>query len=229
MTLSHVARRWWVVLAVVAVLVLAGTGLLIAQPWTTDAAAPRPDQTTVSTPDPLGPTSTASPTPLMSAGGTPATPAPATPAPDPGASEDPGASDSPIAPELTPVAPTQPAVGEDATTVSLALIEAVEGEAVAPGETSGPAIRVTVRIENTSAEPLDTAYVAVNAYVGADRAPAPGLNHPGGTPFEGAIEPGGSAEGVYLFTVSEESRSDVLIGVDYRPGQPTITFRGALD
>lgn len=224
---SSYRRRMVMALVTLAVLVAiaAAVILMTARPWQVpDAADPHPSGSSSSdvpsgeSSTPLPAPSAASPTPLTSASGAPATPTP-----------DPGASGSPIAPELAPAAPTQPVVGGDATTVSLALIEAVQGEAVAPGETSGPAIRVTVRIDNTSDEPLDTSYVVVNAYVGEDRTPAPGLGHPGGAPFEGTLEPGASAEGVFLFSVAPESRSDVLIGVDYRAGQPTVTFRGSLD
>lgn len=209
---SSQTRRRWPVIAGIAVLVVAAVviWLLIARPWATDTLTP-PLSSPTSTP-------TAEPTPLTSASGTPITPIPL-----------PTASDSPIAPELAPVDPTRPAVGADGVVVSLPLVEAIEGEGVAPGETSGPAIRVTVRIENATDEPLDTAFIAVNAYSGADRAPAPSLSKPGGTPFEGSIAAGESAEGVYLFTLPADERSDVTIGVDYRAGEPTVVFEGALD
>ncbi|WP_406247019.1 hypothetical protein ACI7YT_16480 [Microbacterium sp. M] len=210
---SSQTRRRWPVIAGIAVLVVAAVviWLLIARPWSTDTVATPPLPSPTSTP-------TAEPTPLTSASGTPVTPTPL-----------PTASDSPIAPELAPVEPTQPAVGSDGVVVSLPLVEAIEGEGVAPGETSGPAIRVTVRIENATDEPLDTAFIIVNAYTGADRKPAPALTKPGGEPFEGTIAPGDSAEGVFLFTVAADARSDVTIGVDYRAGEATVVFEGALD
>ena len=205
-------RRRWPIIVGIAVIVVAAAviWLSIARPWATDAS-PMP-QDPSSTPTP-----TIEPTPLTSASGAPVTP---TPLPAP--------SDSPIAPELAPVDPTSPAVGADGVVVSLPLVEAVQGEGVAPGETSGPAIRVTVRIENASDEPLDTAFIAVNAYSGPDRVPAPALTKPGGAPFEGTITPGESAEGVFLYTVAADARSDVTIGVDYRAGEPTVVFAGAL-
>ncbi|HWV50456.1 MAG TPA: hypothetical protein VN035_13470 [Microbacterium sp.] len=210
---SPQTRRRWPVIAAIAALIVAAViaWLLIARPWTTEALPTAPVSS-------ASPTPTAVPTPLTSASGAPITPSPL-----------PTASDSPIAPELEPVEPTQPAVGADGVVVSLPLVEAIEGEAVAPGETSGPAIRVTVRIENATDEPLDTAFVVVNAYTGADRAPAPSLTKPGGAPFEGSLGAGESAEGVYLFTLPADERSDVTIGVDYRAGEPTVVFEGAFD
>ena len=211
--LSPQTRRRWPVIAGIAALVVVALAvwLLIARPWATDALPTAPVSTPSSTP-------TAVPTPLTSASGAPITPTPL-----------PTASDSPIAPELAPVEPTQPAVGADGGVVSLARVEANEGAAVAPGETSGPAIPVTVRIENATDEPLDTAFVVVNAYSGTDRAPAPSLTKPGGAPFEGPIAAGESAEGVYLFTLPADDRSNVTIGVDYRAGEPTVIFEGAFD
>lgn len=209
---SSQTRRRWPVIAGIAVLVVAAVviWLLIARPWSTDALPTPPISSATPTP-------TVEPTPLTSASGAPITPTPL-----------PQVSDSPIAPELAPVEPTRPAVGSDGVVVSLPLVEAIEGEGVAPGETSGPAIRVTVRIENATDEPLDTAFVAVNAYSGTDRAPAPPLTKPGGAPLEGSIAAGESAEGVYLFTLPADARSEVTIGVDYRAGEPTVVFEGAL-
>lgn len=113
-------------------------------------------------------------------------------------------------------------------TVSLSEIESVSGKASAPGEISGPAIRVTVKIDNGSDEALALRYAAVNAYYGPERAPAPPIMQPGGDPFFGTIEAGESATGVYLFSVPSNAREDVTIAVDYRPGESTVIFAGVI-
>lgn len=142
-----------------------------------------------------------------------------------------GVIDAPIPPELAPVPASQTVQADDGTggsvAISLAKVEAVQGEASVAGETSGPALRVTLHLENDSDAPVNLDYVAVNLYSGADRAPAPSIMHPGGSPLSGTLQRGASTDGVYVFTISDTDRSDVLIGVDYVAGQPTVTFEGS--
>lgn len=114
------------------------------------------------------------------------------------------------------------------TVVSLHRLEAVDGIAAAGGETSGPAIRVTVGIDNTTSKPIDLGYVVVNAYTGKDRAPAGTVMQPGGDPFEGSLASGKSATGVYLFSIVPKDRKDVTITVDYGVGEPVVVFEGDL-
>lgn len=171
-------------------------------------------------------------TPSPSASGTPTAPArdivdPDAPrptqTPTPAASE----SDAPFA-ELSPVAPDQTIVTDEGIEISLASLQAVDGQATLAGETSGPAIRATVRIVNAGAEALDLEYVVVNAYTGEDRAPAGTLTQPGGAPFEGSLALGASAEGTYLFSVADADRDDVTLTVDYLFGAAVAVFRGDL-
>jgi len=136
-------------------------------------------------------------------------------------------SDAPFA-ELSPVAPDETIVADDGIEISLSSLQAVQGEATTAGETSGPAIRATVRILNDGTEPVDLEYIAVNAYSGKDRAPAGTLTQPGGAPFEGTLAPGDSAEGTYLFSIAESAREDVTLTVDYLFGAKTAVFRGDL-
>lgn len=131
-------------------------------------------------------------------------------------------------PELEPVAPDSAVAAPGGVTVTLAHIEAVDGQAVAPGEIGGPAVRVAVDIQNTGASPLDLEYIVVNAYTGKDRTPAGAIMQPGGKPFGGSLKPGDSAAGVYLFTVAEADREDVTITVDYGLEDPVVVFRGDL-
>lgn len=136
-------------------------------------------------------------------------------------------SDVPF-PELSPVAPDETIVAEDGIEISLSSIQAVQGEATTAGETSGPAIRATVRIVNNGTEPVDLEYITVNAYSGEKRAPAGTLTQPGGAPFEGSLAPGASADGTYLFSIDEAAREDVTLTVDYLFGAETAVFRGDL-
>lgn len=130
--------------------------------------------------------------------------------------------------ELEPVAPEVVVDTSHGTVISLARIEAVHGQAQVGGEISGPAIRVTVEIRNESTEPIDLEYVVVNAYSGQDRTPAAPIMQPGGDPFTGSLDGGGSAEGVYLFSLDETDREDVTITVDHGAGEPIVVFEGDL-
>lgn len=134
----------------------------------------------------------------------------------------------PVAPELEPAAPDQTVQAPDGVAVRLAQVEHVEGEAVAAGETSGPAVRLTVEVTNGTDAPLDLSYAVVNAYTGEDRVPAGRLVQPGGRPFEGELAPGESGTGVVLFSIPDADRDDVTVAVEYAPGTSTVVFRGDL-
>ena len=129
--------------------------------------------------------------------------------------------------ERPAVAPASASSSAGGPTVRLSSIGHVAGQAVGPGEIAGPAIRVSIVIENRGSTDLDLAFVAVNAYIGADRRPAGTLTQPAGSPFGGVLKPGERATGVYLFTVPTAERDQVTLVVDYLAGQPAAVFTGA--
>lgn len=201
-TRSAGRKTWlWVVLAVVGVLVIAAIVYAAVTAGSSDDGAP------VSSP---------SPSATASAGGDDPTGAPT---PDP--SETPGTM-----PELAPVAPDEPADNGDGLVAEIAAMKAVEGEAVQAGEIAGPAVQFTLRLTNDTDAPLDLGLIAVNAYIGAAKTPAGGLVKPGAAPFEGTLDVGESAEGVYVYSIPEGERGDVTVTLDYRAGQPAFVFRG---
>jgi cytoskeletal protein RodZ len=169
-------------------------------------------------------------TSLPSVIGTPTSPPPGTPTNPTVTTTGPVPSDptDQIPPEATPVAPTATATGADGVAVSVAKVESVDGKAVAPGEISGPAVRLTLRVQNTSGATVDLNNTVVNAYVGAERVPAPTLVEPGGRPFSGSVAPKKSSDGVYLFLIPTASRGDVTVTLDYAASERTLVFRGAL-
>ncbi|MFB4354655.1 hypothetical protein RAC69_15980 [Microbacterium sp. LS_15] len=145
----------------------------------------------------------------------------AEPTPDPSATSE-------TMPELAPVSPDDPADNGEGLTARIVKMAAVEGEAVQAGEIGGPAVQFTLELTNDTDAAVDLGFIAVNAYIGDDRTPAGGLVRPGGAPFEGTLEPGKTAQGVYVYTIPEAQRGDVTITVDYRAGQPAFVFRGAV-
>lgn len=148
---------------------------------------------------------------------------------DPSAEPTPAASESSgTMPELAPVAPNEPADNGDGLVARIASMTAVQGEAVQAGEIAGPAVQFTLELTNDTGETVDLGLVSVNAYIGEDRTPAGGLVRPGGAPFEGSLEAGKTATGVYVYSIPENQRGDVTLTVDYRAGEPAFVFRGAV-
>lgn len=129
-------------------------------------------------------------------------------------------------PELPPVAPEKPADNGQGLVAEITAMKSVQGEAVQPGDIAGPAVQFRLTLTNDTDADVDLGLIAVNAYLGEERTPAIGLVKPGGAPFEGVLEPGDSAKGVYVYNIPEDQRDDVTLTVDYRAGQPAFVFRG---
>ena len=170
------------------------------------------------------------PTDPAAAGASPAPSLPvrSTPVPPP----TPGTIDQTIAPVND--GPTQktdlekPAALDDGVEVSLVGIESTSIEAVGPGDTSGPAIAVTVRVRNGSKESINVDDAVITMLFGkkgtvATPSPADPAN-----PLSGAIEPDGSVEGTYVFRVPEKTQDKVTVLVTYTAGAPVAQFDGAV-
>lgn len=161
-----------------------------------------------------GPTPTASVTPDPIEGDVSAPPAP-----DPSITPE-------TMPELAPVAPDEASDNGQGLVAQIETMKAVEGEAVQPGEIAGPSVQFTLKLTNDTGAAIDLGLVAVNTYIGEERTPARSLVKPGGAPFEGTLEAGGSAIGVYIYNIPEDRRDDVTLTLDYRAGEPAFVFRG---
>jgi len=132
-----------------------------------------------------------------------------------------------LPPSLPPVGLDDAAPAGDGVTGSLTSIEAVQGAGRGAGNIAGPALRVTVRLVNGTADPVALDGVAVDLTTGAGSTPAPPVDDPSSAPFTGTLEPGGTAEGVYVFTVPEDARDRVTVSVGYVPGAPYMVFAGS--
>lgn len=162
------------------------------------------------------------------------------PDPDPDATSGPSPTETPVLPPSSTDAPTAPvpettapavALDEEASfgtgvTGRLTAVESVDGEASGPGEVAGPAVRVTVELHNGTSEALALNKVVVDVFSGADLAPGEPLSGPGIRWFEGTLEPGGDATGVYVFGVPADRRDQVQVRVSYDPLAPTVLFEG---
>ena len=64
-------------------------------------------------------------------------------------------------------------------------IESVDGEAQGPGEVAGPALRVSIEVENTSGEDVAMDLALTNLYYGKDRDSGLGPERSWGEPAAG--------------------------------------------
>jgi len=142
----------------------------------------------------------------------------------------PPSTDAPTdpAPEMTtpPVALDGTASFGTGVTARLTAVESVAGEASGPGEVAGPAVRVTVELHNGTNEALALNEVVVDVFAGIELAPGEPLSGPGVRWFDGTLEPGDEATGVYVFGVPADRRDQVNVRVSYDPLAPTVLFEG---
>lgn len=197
----------------------------------TDSASPTPD------PAPA-PTATATGTaPDESGEGAPPTVGPTGPATPgtagPTGSVTPGtvASTGPAAPGtiLPPVPLDRPADAGQGVTVSLVRTVSVETQGVGPGESAGePAVAVTLRVQNDSAQPLDLGSTVVSLATGPEATPGRFSQGPPARAFSGSVAAGASAEGVYVFALPPGERGDVVLDVSLVPERPVVRLTGSL-
>lgn len=101
----------------------------------------------------------------------------------------------------------------------------VEVEARQAGEIGGSAIAATIRITNTSREPLSLGGVTVSAQ-DDDHTPLLPLGGDPAEPLEGSLASGASTDAVYVFSLIDDV-GDVEISVNPAPHLPVAVFRGS--
>lgn len=170
---------------------------------------------------------------VLQPGGTGAPDAGSSPTDAPGSSS-PAPTDSPdtpepsesASPEPVPVPIESPGTITPGLTAQILGIEAVDGVAQGPGEVSGPSIRFTVTVTNTTDAAVDLTATVVTVDYGADRTPAGQLYEPGASPMPTTVAAGAAASGVYVFSIPTDQRGLVNITVDYSVGVPPLIFSG---
>ncbi|SDO31401.1 hypothetical protein SAMN04515671_0527 [Nakamurella panacisegetis] len=108
---------------------------------------------------------------------------------------------------------------------SIVGVNGITAEARGPGEIAGPAVAVTVEIENKSARSIDLSRVTVNV-TNSKGNPASPLSGPPTAPFSGTLKPGGQSQGTYVFSVGAGQRSPIGISVSYSTDAPVLMFVG---
>ncbi len=154
----------------------------------------------------------------------------ATPTPQPTEFETPtpGATNDVAKPDDGEEVPLdEPAPAVQGVVAEVTAIESTTAGNDIPGEPSGPAISVTVRLTNGSDETVDTAGANVTlTYGGDDRLPAAGLTGDGTTVWPATIPAGGQADAVFQFAVPSSPEGDVRVIVDILAAEPNVVFVG---
>lgn len=117
---------------------------------------------------------------------------------------------------------------DDGVAVRVSRIETVDGEAQGPGEVAGPALRVSIEVENTSGENVAMDLALANLYYGKDRTPASILSGPGARPLPGTLDTGDQASGRFVFGVPARGRNPLVVEFSLRADRPTVLFEGNL-
>lgn len=116
---------------------------------------------------------------------------------------------------------------ETGVRVSVTEISGITVEANTPGEVAGPAVAATIRFENASGAPLDLDGAMISLVDAAGNVAPPTTSAPA-APTSGTLDNGGSAEGVYVFRMPEDTRDAITLRVDYAAGSPIVVFHGSV-
>ena len=125
-------------------------------------------------------------------------------------------------------------------TARIMSVKAIEYHAVAPGQVSGPGLRLVIQISNGTGKSIDLDNAVVTI---ADARGTPGVEmnitpagsgddagHPGpgnfSYPLRGLLAPGHKASGTYVFTIPAGHRTPVTVNFSYAGGGPVVLFKG---
>jgi hypothetical protein len=111
--------------------------------------------------------------------------------------------------------------------IEITELTAVQGEATAPGEISGPSIRAVLSATNNSAEAINLDTMQVEITYGPEHSSGIELQAPDVSHFSGSLAPGASATGAYVFNVPADQRDLIQVVVRYSVDAPVIVFEGA--
>lgn len=110
-------------------------------------------------------------------------------------------------------------------TVDVAHVRRLAVKAKTPGEIAGPAVAITLTVDNAGKKPVDlsTAMVSVTGSDGAYGQPTTSDPY---APFTGPVEAGGSESGTYVFRLPADQRKSLSVTVEYVAGAPIALFVG---
>ena len=224
-------------------LVVGGLLLALGAAWLLLRGSPgSDDDPATAAPGQDGSTPTATSTPTSTPTAT-ATPAPGSAVPDPATGTSPAGpaatvTDPPGPTGTVPAGTPRPRVrGDledrlritDGVTVRVTGITEVRGEARGVGEVAGPALRLSVTVENATRRPLDLDLGLVTVYAGPAGTPAAALSGPGARPLPAVVPAGRSATGRFVYAVPEDERDDLRVEFAYSTKAARAVFEGSSD
>jgi hypothetical protein len=145
-----------------------------------------------------GSASASAPTGSAGPGGTSSPTGRSTPRPTVAPSRDTGKPSVAVSP-APPVAVGSTAALTTGVVVTVGAPRRVRVTAQGPGEIAGPAVAVPVTVRNASAKPFDLGGLVVNAAFGRSATPAPPTDADPARRLAGALAPGATARGTYVF------------------------------
>jgi hypothetical protein len=112
-------------------------------------------------------------------------------------------------------------------TAQIMSIKAIEYHAVAPGQVSGPGLRLVIQVNNGTGKSIDLGN-AVVTIADARGTPAVDMHGQGSSssPLRGLLAPRHKASGSYVFTIPAGHRDPVTINFSYVGGGPVVLFKG---
>lgn len=113
----------------------------------------------------------------------------------------------------------------DKVTAQITSLTEVTATGRLPGEVSGPAVQVDLKITNGTSAAISLDSVTVNVYYGADKTPASPYSQSPNDKFPGTLAAGKSATARFLFNVPKGSLHSVIVTVSRAAGQPIIVFQ----
>jgi hypothetical protein len=112
-------------------------------------------------------------------------------------------------------------------TAQITSIKAIEYHAVAPGQVSGPGLRLVIQVNNGTAKSIDLGNAVVTI---ADARGTPGVDMNGqgksSPPLRGLLAPRHKASGTYVLTIPAGYRDPVTVNFSYVGGGPVVLFKG---
>ena len=112
-------------------------------------------------------------------------------------------------------------------TAQIMSIKAIEYHAVAPGQVSGPGLRLVIQVNNGTAKSIDLGNAGVTI---ADARGTPGVDMNGqgssSSPLRGLLAPRHKTSGTYVFTIPAGHRNPVTVNFSYAGGGPAVLFKG---
>lgn len=129
---------------------------------------------------------------------------------------------------LPPVRATESASLENGVAISIVSSETVDIEARIPGETSGPATVLTLKITNGTTSPIDLSAVLVDLLDDEGRSFTLIDSADLATSFDTPLKPGGTSSASFVFRPGPTIGSGTYLTVKYATDEPSVVFAGRI-